>query len=316
MRRAIVTAADDNHFPLVEGLLGTLDLTKHPDVFLLDGGLTEAQRDMLRARGVTVVPVGWDIPVETTELWLRTLVARPFIPDHIPGYDVYVWIDADAWIQDPVALPDFVDASMQEGFAASSAVHRGYRQYVTTAPNMPGVPLVVYYGWLYQSLLDKLGAALIASAAVLNGGVWAASSAKGMFQRWQAAARSCYARAQAEPLKYPSSWRTDLQLDSDPLWPGGKHLILFHADEVSMNLAARSGDIGPAVMSARHNWLCSGAIPMQNSAGQFVDTAWPHDPILIVHQTGQTKSGTWPARQVGGGRKLVSLRAPMVQMAT
>jgi hypothetical protein len=243
-------------------------------------------------------------------------VARPFIPDHIPGFDVYVWIDADAWIQDPLAIHNFVEAGVQEGFAASSAVHRGYRQFVSAAPNRPGVPLAVYYGWLYQSLLDKLGAILISSSAVLNGGVWSASSAGGMFQRWQKAANRCYARAQAEPLSYPNLWATDDLLGSDPLWPGGKNLILFHADEVSMNLAARTGDAEPAVMSALHNWLCSGAIPMQDRDGQFIDTAWPHEQILIVHQTGQTKSGTWPSRQLDGGRKLVSLRAPTAQSKT
>ena len=35
---------------------------------------------------------------------LRSLTARPFLPDYFPGYDVYIWIDCDAWVQEQFAL--------------------------------------------------------------------------------------------------------------------------------------------------------------------------------------------------------------------
>ena len=27
-------------------------------------------------------------------------MARPFLPRHFPGYEMYFWLDADAWLQD------------------------------------------------------------------------------------------------------------------------------------------------------------------------------------------------------------------------
>ena len=315
MNRAVVTSADANHFDLVEGLLSTLASVSgfEADVFLLDGGLDDDQRDSLKRQGVEVVDVARYISIETEDGWLRTLAAQPFIPEYIPGYAAYLWIDADAWVQDPAALYDLEAACLQQGFAASSFVHHGYRQIVAPSPRMPGVPTAIYCGWLYDELLDNIGASLMRAEAYLSAGVWSASSSSGMFRRWQAAARQCYRQAQDRSPESSASRNYGARLTSDPLWPGGKNLTLFHANEVSMNLAARCGPTDPAILSARHNWHCSMSIPMMDRDGQFVDTAWPHDPILIVHQSGQTKSGTWPVKLVEGGRKNASLRAPVIR---
>ena len=48
--------------------------------------------------------------------------------------------------------------------------------------------------------------------------------------------------------------------------------------------------------------------PMINENDVFVDTAWPHAPIGIVHMSADTKQGEWTARLMDGGSRSVELR--------
>jgi len=307
-RSALVTASDSSHFPLLMGLLSTLGTatrSRH-DVFVLDGGMTSDQVDFLERNGVQAVEIDWSIPLNTTKLWLRTLVARPFLPDYIPGYDVYIWLDADTWLQRESAVQDIYDAAEHLGFAAVSSVHRGYSQYVSSSPKESGIPIHLYYQWLYKTLLGNIEAGYLSRYSFLNGGVWAASSKYKMFQKWQEIAVATYKRAE-ESRSVEFSRK---HYETNSLWTGGDDLLLFQSDEVSMNAAARIGVVKPAVMDARYNWICSLAIPMMSTDGIFIDTAWPHDPLYIIHQVGTTKVGNWPVSLLNGAKRDMSLRAP------
>ena len=87
-------------------------------------------------------------------------------------------------------------------------------------------------------------------------------------------------------------------------------MAFFHSEEVAMNAVAHLEVGNPAILDARCNWLCSQAIPMINREAVFVDTAWPHAPIGILHMTADTKQGEWTAPLVDGGTVSVELRRP------
>lgn len=42
---------------------------------------------------------------------------RPLLPDYLPGYSNYMWIDADAWIQDASIISSYMQ-SLANGDAA------------------------------------------------------------------------------------------------------------------------------------------------------------------------------------------------------
>lgn len=309
MKIAVVTACNTNHLELALGAINSVK-SKHDaasTIFCLDVGMDEASRENLEDLGVTAVPVGWDIKVKAPGDWFRVLTARPFIIDYIPGFDIYIWIDADCWVQDASALQTLVDAALDSGFAAAAQVHRGYRPFVSVSPRSPGIPPHVYYRYLCNSLLDPLASSAIASFPFLNGGVWAATARSSIWKEWQAAAFETYSRVDAAP---PPPWLQDAAMLTDDLWLGGSNLLLFHADEVAFNKAAYLGNTRPNILDAKINWLCSMALPMMEENGILVDTAWPHDKIGIIHQTGRTKQGLWRLNVRGGGTRTISLRAP------
>ena len=63
---------------------------------------------------------------------MRAVTVRPFLPRYLPGYNIYVWIDADAWVQEEFAVARLVDGAAQGALAAVSHTHDAYRtsQYV------------------------------------------------------------------------------------------------------------------------------------------------------------------------------------------
>jgi len=54
------------------------------------------------------------------------MTARPYLPKHFPGHAVYLWIDADAWVQDDTVLDIFVSGARRGMLAVVPEVDRGY----------------------------------------------------------------------------------------------------------------------------------------------------------------------------------------------
>jgi hypothetical protein len=111
MKTVIVTAIDSDYFELAKGLL--LSIREKPQgadmpVAVLDVGLDDWQLAWIRELPVTrIVQPEWDIQfpdVDRQKSGFKAMVARPFLPVHVPGYDLYQWIDSDAWVQDWSAI--------------------------------------------------------------------------------------------------------------------------------------------------------------------------------------------------------------------
>jgi hypothetical protein len=137
MRTIIVTASSDAFMSLLRDLLKSphqfADSRPISDIGCLDVGLNEQNRAWISAQGahIHLVEPAWDLPVDmaTRELapHLRSLTARPFLPEYFPGYDMYIWIDCDAWVQNRYAL-DWLSHAAKDG--ALAIVPEADRAYV------------------------------------------------------------------------------------------------------------------------------------------------------------------------------------------
>src|ERR1700753_1477506 len=99
----VITAADAAYYDLVVDLVSSIrDQPRSADVALVvfDLGLTAPQRDALAARQVSFVRPGWDYDFATAPPeWFKAMTARTRLPQWVPGFEHYLWIDADAWLQ-------------------------------------------------------------------------------------------------------------------------------------------------------------------------------------------------------------------------
>jgi hypothetical protein len=110
-RVTIVTAADDGYAPLAEELIASVRAHRALDgidLSLIGTGMSPEVAERLRPGVENFADGIWSIDAAGRRAgdrsWLMGRVAKLYTRDYFPGYDVYIWIDADAWVCDPVAV--------------------------------------------------------------------------------------------------------------------------------------------------------------------------------------------------------------------
>ena len=117
----IVSASNDEYLDLLDGMLGSIGgRLADFDLGIIDLGLSDAGKDRIRARkaGVHFARAEWrrTFPgIDKAPEYKKVFVSKPFIPDIFPGYENYVWVDADIWFQDAGAIDDYVEAGNARG---------------------------------------------------------------------------------------------------------------------------------------------------------------------------------------------------------
>ena len=103
----IVSLADANYFDLLNELIDSVKNFKESEniaICILDAGLTENQKNLLKNKVDEIKKAEWDINIPSHKVknkeWLKSQVSRAFLPKYFPNYEKYLWIDCDAWVQD------------------------------------------------------------------------------------------------------------------------------------------------------------------------------------------------------------------------
>lgn len=266
----IVTAADENYAPLLRDLLDSLEPHRaHLNfaIAILDIGLDAATRDNLAHRVEHIVAPHWPFkPHAHFDADRRYLsrAARPFLPELIRGYATYVWLDADTWVQQPLGLQWLIDAAKAADIAAVPAIHATYK--FTERDR----------AWLHERYSMAFGEGLareLASEPYVNAGVFAARAGSRLWR------------------SYAERFQTALDR-----WQG-----TFLSDQAVINAAIRFDRLLLQRLPAKTNWLCHLAPPLWNATtGFLVEPAAPFDPLLIVHNTFDDKTGQWPLKTTTG----------------
>jgi hypothetical protein len=129
----VVSGADEAFAPLLIDLVDSVNANAEglvDAVGLLDVGLSEATRQRLRPKMSAIVEPEWDFVVDAAlkreKPHLRALLSRPLLQKYFPGYDRYVWMDADTWLQEGYALRWLVRAARHGAIALVPHLDRSY----------------------------------------------------------------------------------------------------------------------------------------------------------------------------------------------
>jgi len=113
----ICTGSDSNMFFLVKGLILSLRrvLPLHDaELAFFDLGCTLTQLAWLEARTHKLLRPKDDFNIadmEGFQPYRLGQACRPLLPKYLPGYSTYIWMDADAWVQDPAIVKQFADTA-------------------------------------------------------------------------------------------------------------------------------------------------------------------------------------------------------------
>ena len=106
-KTAIVFSCDENYVPLAKGLVLSLRALGFPrpgfDVVLIDIGCSPLSLQWMRVHDVQVAHFDAGLVpnsvLDVINPAQRALIMRPWLPEIVEGYDLYIWLDADTWLQ-------------------------------------------------------------------------------------------------------------------------------------------------------------------------------------------------------------------------
>ncbi len=269
-RSVIVTATNDLYLPLALSLLRSLrDLSfcTQFDIGVLDVGLSDAARAQIAAFGAIIVSANVDINYPDRLAWeqqspaVRAQTARPYLRDYFTGYDIYMWIDADAWAQTPDAIETMlVGAASDDAIYIASEIDRDYQPYFLSSQ-----PWNYHFKWYSANFPSDIVAAIF-PRPMLNNGIWAMAATSPVWKAWGAVYTDCLQRIEKMTREQ------------------------FMCDQLSLNVAIYTQGLPLKVMPAEFNWLSLYAIPMWDREKKlFIRPTVPRTPLSMIHLTHEKK---------------------------
>ena len=268
-----ITGGDAGYFDLMKDCIGSLQSLPEGQALalgILDCGLTDEQRAWCRDRGATLVVPGWDFDFPGRDKLrdgYKALTARPFLPRYFPGFDLYLWIDGDCWVQQGDAIALFLAAARTGALAVAPEIHRTMRHYHHAWGEFSAV-----CGAAYESCFDRATAERLVRYPMINAGVFALAAGAPHWQGWATVLGEALQRS------------TDM------------------TDQMALNVLVYDQGFACEPLPSRCNWPVHHATPAWDAArGLFVEPAMPYDPLGILHLTIYTKRlAALDVRELGG----------------
>ncbi len=277
----VVSAADADYFPLLHDSVSSVR-TLCPDVpiGILDLGLAPEQLAWLTERGARIVRPGWDVDFpgqERTREAFKAQVARPFLPKHFPDFDMYFWLDADAWLQHWRVVELYCAAAGRDRLAITPEIDRAYKRHYKR-PKLFGRTLAwknyrEAFGW---RAADRFG-----RNPMVNCGVFALHRDAPHWAAWQRLIAGVLQRTR-----------------------------FFFAEQTALNYAIFAEKLPVNLLPAYCNWMVGDAAPAFDAAqGVFVEPYAPHQVIGVIHLAGaEQKSHVFRLDRLQGGTIDTALR--------
>lgn len=261
MNTIIITAADSNYFELVQGTILSIrdrPQSKNIAIGFFDLGCNSEELRWLQEHVNHIKQPKWEFNFparNTVPKYINGLLARPLLRQYFPDFDVYLWIDADAWIQDWYAVELFILGAARKGLAIAPEMDRsstwqygGRSKFFTWTTNR-------YKSFFGDRVAEKLG-----MYPMLNAGVFALHKDA---PHWEV-------------------WHELLNL-------GLQNCANIMTDQFALNYAVYDRDLfdRTEMLPAWCNWLCTHALPLLDCDKYIlVEPYLPHTPIGILHIAG------------------------------
>jgi len=275
-RIALFTATDTRFMPLLRGMLGSfrpfLDRSA-TTVVCFDLGLDDADRAWLEAQDVTVLQPRPHLGIADGQHppALLSFLARPFMREYMPGFDVYMWVDSDVWLQEPEVAQRYVDTALAQGMAVTHENEPAYRFQAWL------------FGWTAKHMMLGYGpvtAAHLLRKPHVNAGFFAVAADAPHWALWADRYRAAIKRTGA-------------------LVPHDQ-FALNHA--IYGDLLARGAPAKTGLLEPGCNWICDRGVPMWNDDRQaFCRPSAPFEPIAALHLAGPAKRTAYDIKRTGGG---------------
>ena len=264
--KIIVSSADSKYFFLLKELFLSLDksgVLSDYQFSILDTGLTEEQKVFFLDNSVIIKEAIWNTPVPNFKILgrdnLKTQVARAYLPNYFEDYKLYIWLDADMWLNDIKSFNLYEKGAFNNKL---TIVPQSDRAYVKNANvewlfGFPKKIKTINYKNISKSISKSLGRKY-AFHSTLNAGAFAINDNVNIWKCFQ----------------------KNIKL-------AAKKGRIFGTDQVALALSIYEDGLPSEFLPAYCNWMCEFNMPKFDSEnGQFVEPYIPNHPIALVHLAG------------------------------
>ena len=260
----IVSLADANYFNLLNELIDSIKSFKESEniaICVLDAGLTENQKNLLKNKVDEIKKAEWDISVPSHKVknkeWLKSQVSRAFLPRYFPNYEKYLWIDCDAWVQDWSSVDLYFKACENGKLGITQTMGPGYK-IMSKVNWLFGKIAIIKSQNFKHAISSKIGiekARKLAFAPHVNIGVFSLEKDS-----------SCW-----------NNWQNNL---NKTLSAGN----IFGSEGLAINMSIYIDEVETEFLPLNCNWIASNLLPkFDENLKKFVEPYLPNYKIGIMH---------------------------------
>ena len=260
----IVSLADANYFDLLHELIESIKRFKESEniaICILDAGLTENQKNLLKNKVDEIKKAEWDISVPSHKVknkeWLKSQVSRAFLPRYFPNYEKYLWIDCDAWVQDWSSVDLYFKACENGKLGITQTMGPGYK-IMSKVNWLFGKIAIIKSQNFKHAISSKIGiekARKLAFAPHVNIGVFSLEKDS-----------SCW-----------NNWQNNL---NKTLSAGN----IFGSEGLAINMSIYIDEVETEFLPLNCNWIASNLLPkFDENLKKFVEPYLPNYKIGIMH---------------------------------
>ena len=266
VKKIIISSSDSKYFLLVKELylsLRSQNILNEYDFAVLNTGMNKNQIDYLRDNKIEVKDAIWNTKVPSYKILgrdhLKTQVARAFLPDYFENYKVYIWLDADLWINDLESFLLYEKGALQNNLTITPQSDRAYfnNAKVEWFMNFPLKVKTINFKNIRKSVSNKL-AKKYAFYSTLNAGAFAISDSNEIWKCFQ----------------------KNINL-------AAKKGRIFGTDQVALALSVYEDKIPTQFLPSYCNWMCDFHLPIfDEKINKFLEPYLPYHPIGLIHLAG------------------------------
>ena len=284
MKTAIISGCDNNYFNTYLNLYNSLIDNKcfeYADLCFVNISVSENNLKKISKNIKKIIEPDWDFNFKfKTHDWKKLLTIRPFLKKYFPGYDTYIWLDADTWVQTHDFINDFVDVSKNKKvsiipeFDINYEINREKYSFNKIIFNFYKVK-----GWSYKNLkkyFDQKTFNKLLQKPILNAGVFSIPGESIIWDLW------------ADEYKKIVENSTDdycLNMDQASL----NKILYDNLDLVNF-------------FNSEYNYLIKNSLPLINKNNFFCIKDYPFNKIKILHLTQINKNELYEIRTIDGNK--------------
>jgi hypothetical protein len=265
--RAIISLADSKYFELLNELIDSILSFKESEsvsICILDAGLHPDQIKILEKKVHKIVKAKWDIEVPEYKIkgreWLKSQVSRAFLPEYFPGFKKYLWIDADAWVNDWSAVELYFKGSDNQTLSISSSADRAYGRVLRADWIFSNIAFIRSQNYKHakSSGFSNQISREVALKPHLNIGVFCLDDDAPHWLVWQKNLKQSLKKGR-----------------------------IFGSEQIAMNITVYCDLMKVQILPTYCNWFLIENIKFDESKNTYVEPYLPNHKIGIIHLAGK-----------------------------